>query len=381
MSTETQSIPDPPDANLAAALAAFQRELPRVGKDNIATVKSAKANYRYQYADLADVSAAVLPALGRQGLSWITVPTVQDGRFELHYELLHTSGESRVGVWPLPAISSSPQELGSAITYARRYTLCAVTGVSPDNDDDGAAAQAQARRRDQGNPEPDFDDSRDRYAPEEPGNEARESPDWTKQIAAADTAGDLTALHELWGKVTGQPEHLEHIKAAAARVRERHMKRLFVLLAEGGISGGDEHKPQRYRIATRILGKPVTSYTALKATDVAKLTAALVEHQKAGDLTTWLASQAAEDQPDVTVMVDRILSAPDAEAAAVLLQEVAAGSEGDIDVAYLLTADDRDTLGYLEGQPLLFLDLAAKGVEYATKHKTGPRVPPIGEAA
>ena len=44
---------------LAGALAAFQRDLPRIGKGNTAQVKSDKANYSYRYADLADISAAV----------------------------------------------------------------------------------------------------------------------------------------------------------------------------------------------------------------------------------------------------------------------------------------------------------------------------------
>jgi len=133
--------------NLAAALAAVQADLPPIAKGETATVQTKQGgSYRYSYADLADVSQVILPLLGKRGLSWITRPTIADGRFVLAYELLHTSGESRTGEYPLPD-RGTPQEIGSAITYARRYALCAVTGVAPAaDDDDGAAATQRAQR-------------------------------------------------------------------------------------------------------------------------------------------------------------------------------------------------------------------------------------------
>lgn len=133
--------------NLAAALAAVQADLPSIVKGETATVPTKSGGqYKYSYADLADVSQVILPLLGKHGLSWITRPTLTDGRFVLAYELLHTSGESRTGEYPLPD-RGTPQEIGSAITYARRYALCAVTGVAPAaDDDDGAAATQRAQR-------------------------------------------------------------------------------------------------------------------------------------------------------------------------------------------------------------------------------------------
>ena len=67
-------------------------------------------------------------------------------RVVLAYSLLHKSGGAVAGEYPLPR-DGSPQAIGSALTYARRYALCAVTGVAPGgSDDDGAAAEAYARR-------------------------------------------------------------------------------------------------------------------------------------------------------------------------------------------------------------------------------------------
>jgi hypothetical protein len=127
--------------SLAAALAAFQAELPRIGKDNTAQVKSDKGSYSYRYADLTEVSAVILPLLARYGMAWMTLPTLNEaGAFVLRYTLSHISGDKYSGDYPLPSSSGSPQMLGSAITYARRYALCAATGVAPGGDDDDAAA-------------------------------------------------------------------------------------------------------------------------------------------------------------------------------------------------------------------------------------------------
>jgi hypothetical protein len=74
------------------------------------------------------------------------MPTVSEGKFVLAYELRHTSGEQIDGLWPLPD-RGTPQEIGSAITYARRYSLCAVTGVAPADDDRDAIVAEKAERR------------------------------------------------------------------------------------------------------------------------------------------------------------------------------------------------------------------------------------------
>lgn len=129
--------------NLAAALAALQGELPTIAKRQKAEVTSNKGSYSYDYADLADVSVAVMPLLSRHGLAFSATPTFSEsGQFVLECTLLHASGESRTGRYPLPS-SGTPQSIGSAITYGRRYCLCAATGVAPEDDDDGAAAEAE----------------------------------------------------------------------------------------------------------------------------------------------------------------------------------------------------------------------------------------------
>ena len=111
-------------ATLAAALAAVQAQLPAVAKGETATVPTKSGgSYKYSYADLAAVTRVILPRLGSHGLAWITKPTMrEDGKFVLSYKLAHSSGECEAGEYPLPD-RGSPQEIGSAITYARRYAL------------------------------------------------------------------------------------------------------------------------------------------------------------------------------------------------------------------------------------------------------------------
>jgi hypothetical protein len=128
---------------LAAALVAFQAEMPTVRKENTAKVTSQKGSYSYDYADLTDLTEAAMPILAKHGLSFASSPTMTENGFVLAYRLRHESGEEDAGEYPLPDPVHTPaQTIGSAITYARRYAMCAVTGLAPGgDDDDGEKAQ------------------------------------------------------------------------------------------------------------------------------------------------------------------------------------------------------------------------------------------------
>lgn len=134
-----------PTPELAKALATVQANLPKIEKTKRADVETQKGrNYSYTYADLAGVSDAILPLLGKNGLAFTARPTrAEGGGLILAYQLMHESGETLEGEFPLKG-DGTPQAIGSAITYARRYCLCAITGVAPEDDDDGAAAEAEA---------------------------------------------------------------------------------------------------------------------------------------------------------------------------------------------------------------------------------------------
>ena len=136
-------MPEPVPGSLAEALATLQGQLPRVAKEHKAKVETKKGRgYTYDYADLTDVTTAIMPLLSALGLSFTACPTMLDGHFVLHYTLrFGTQGLD--GLYPLPT-SGSPQEIGKAITYARRYALCAVTGLAPGGDDDDGKSATEA---------------------------------------------------------------------------------------------------------------------------------------------------------------------------------------------------------------------------------------------
>lgn len=132
-------------AKIAQALADFQADMPAVTKSKKAKVPTKSGGeYTYTYADLADVSAQAMPLLRQNGLAFSACPRRTEHGYELVGLLLHVSGESLQGALPLNG--NQPQEIGSALTYARRYLLGCMTGLVTDDDDDGATAQNATRR-------------------------------------------------------------------------------------------------------------------------------------------------------------------------------------------------------------------------------------------
>lgn len=221
-------------SDLAAALAELQSKLPEITKSKTAHVKSEKGNYSYTYADLAEVTKALLPAMGPLGLSFVAKPTfTDDGRFVLAYALLHSCGDRESGEYPLPT-AGSPQAIGSAITYARRYALCAVTGAVADEDDDGKAAEAehkpQTRRRGRREePTESFDDA----APVKPDQEMVVLFDaFADEISKAKSQDDLTA--------TGANVHMAMKKGEITRVLYDQLARLGAKRRAEINGGGDE---------------------------------------------------------------------------------------------------------------------------------------------
>ena len=125
-------------AKLAEALAKAQGVMKAPIKD-----KTAKAGaYSYSYADLARVFDAVRDPFAANGLAITQVMTSESDKLFLLTRLLHTSGEWIEGAYPIPA-NLTGQQLGSALTYARRYSLSAIAGIAADDDDDGQAAEKE----------------------------------------------------------------------------------------------------------------------------------------------------------------------------------------------------------------------------------------------
>ena len=124
---------------LAAALAAAQAAMPPVVKDRVAKIGPGR---EYRYADLATILATVRPVLGTHGLALTQRTQIRGEAIVLLTELRHASGEVLDSEYPVAAIGARHQDMGGALTYARRYALCGLVGIAADEDDDGASAPA-----------------------------------------------------------------------------------------------------------------------------------------------------------------------------------------------------------------------------------------------
>ena len=98
--------------------------------------------FGFRYATLSSVWGACRDALTANGLAVVQQATASGAQVSVTSRLLHTSGESvDGGTLSLTAKDASPQAVGSALTYARRYSLAALVGVCPDENDDANGAQ------------------------------------------------------------------------------------------------------------------------------------------------------------------------------------------------------------------------------------------------
>lgn len=118
---------------LATALCQFQSMISTVSKNREVTVTmKSGAKYTFPYADFGAIREAIKEPLKECGLSFVQ-PISNEGVTTI---LMHSSGEYIESTIPLNQ-NQRPQELGSEITYKKRYSLSAILGLSTDDDDDG----------------------------------------------------------------------------------------------------------------------------------------------------------------------------------------------------------------------------------------------------
>ncbi len=122
--------------NIAAALVKAQKAF------GPALKSSTNPHFKSKYADLAACVEAVIDGLNGAGIALIQKQHPHDGGVCVETIFVHESGETfSAGMLTVPAAKQDPQGYGSALTYARRYSLMAACGIAPE-DDDGNAAKA-----------------------------------------------------------------------------------------------------------------------------------------------------------------------------------------------------------------------------------------------
>jgi hypothetical protein len=126
---------------LNTALAKAQGEFPPIPRERTVRIKTqGGGTYSYSYAPLDVILAAVRPVLARHGLSLIQRLDDENGRPAIRTEIRHAEGGKISASFLIGDRPPNPQQLGSLLTYLRRYTIQAMLGIAPEEDDDGQAA-------------------------------------------------------------------------------------------------------------------------------------------------------------------------------------------------------------------------------------------------
>lgn len=127
---------------LANALAKAQERMEAASKD------SANPFFKSKYADLTSVTGAIRDAIKGSGLSYIQTSHDCEDSAAIETVILHESGQwISGGIVRVPVSKGDAQGYGSAITYARRYSLSAVFGVTVEDDDGNAATKAKPKEQ------------------------------------------------------------------------------------------------------------------------------------------------------------------------------------------------------------------------------------------
>src|SRR3981081_4180104 len=168
-------------AALASALAKAQTELVNPEKSLTATIRVGRPGEEersFRYAPLAGGLDIVRKTLGQHEIATVQTTAIdkEAGVVNLTTMLAHASGEWIASDWPVCPIAdmASPQRMGAALTYARRYALFTLVGIAGEDDLDAPDLQHGAPSSGPGGDrgaEPIEQRSPLRFPPRPPGNE------------------------------------------------------------------------------------------------------------------------------------------------------------------------------------------------------------------
>jgi hypothetical protein len=188
---------------LAGALAKAQ------GAMNHAAKGSVNPHFRNRYADLASVLDACRAELAANGIAVLQPVRVEGKTVTVSTVLAHSSGEWMSCDLSSEARAAGPQEVGSVITYLRRYGLAAMAGVASD-DDDGEAGAGRGKQPRRESPE------------ERQERQDAHHPSWKAARAAfcaklGELGRDYAALGD-WCETNGKPRPSAMDDAGRAKV-------------------------------------------------------------------------------------------------------------------------------------------------------------------
>lgn len=155
------------------------------------TLSKDKQGYGYKYTDLDTVISSVRPVLAKYGLGFMqTLTSLEGGKSAITTRLFSSDGEYLEDTIGLPDVAmaktNSAQNLGAAITYMKRYALCAMLGISSDEDTD-AEMQRPAPQQKQNS------------APQQKQNQPKAKPQPQQPAGGADTPEQHAEINNLLG--------------------------------------------------------------------------------------------------------------------------------------------------------------------------------------
>lgn len=109
---------------------------------------SSNPHFRSKYADLSACVEAVIDGLNSNGIALVQHTHDCEHGVTVETVFIHESGEIySAGKLHVPAVKHDAQGYGSALTYARRYSLMAACGIAPEDDDGNAASKNKAKAK------------------------------------------------------------------------------------------------------------------------------------------------------------------------------------------------------------------------------------------
>ena len=173
-----------------ADLATAQGEFESIEKNQTAHIKAkdaSKASYSFMYADMGEIGKKTTPALSKNGIAVISIPTVRNkttGGHVLRTMLAHKSGARIESILEIPD-QGEVKNFGGYITYLRRYQVSAMLNIAADSDLDSSH------------------DDDDDHGPRIGGGGSRSpSPTSHAELPSLAKAGSIAELNKAWQAVS-----------------------------------------------------------------------------------------------------------------------------------------------------------------------------------
>ena len=165
---------------------------------------SSNPHFRSKYADLAACVEAVVDALNDNGIALTQQVYECENGVIVETVFIHESGATiSCGRLHVPATKQDAQGYGSALTYARRYSLMAACGIAPEDDDGNAASKR----------------------PTAPAAPAVDGTDHIAAIEASANSDELAQVYQDAIKACGQDQAAQAKVIAAKKARIERAKK------------------------------------------------------------------------------------------------------------------------------------------------------------